>query len=81
MHGGHRLDHRPLVHRLRAARVGGYRRSSTRASRPIPDAGRPWRIAERLDVNIFHTSPTAIRMLRKAGADEPARSTTTTSST
>ncbi len=22
-----------------------------------PDAGRPWRIAERLDVNIFHTSP------------------------
>src|SRR5947209_1288844 len=27
-----------------------------------PDAGRPWRIAERLDVNIFHTSPTAIRM-------------------
>ena len=30
-----------------------------------PDAGRPWRIAERLDVNIFHTSPTAIRMLRK----------------
>src|SRR6267378_3513148 len=37
----------------------------------FPDAGRPWRIAERLDVNIFHTSPTAIRMLRKAGGDEP----------
>jgi acetyl-CoA synthetase len=36
-----------------------------------PDAGRPWRIAERLNVNIFHTSPTAIRMLRKAGPDEP----------
>jgi len=36
-----------------------------------PDAGRPWRIAEQLDVNIFHTSPTAIRMLRKAGAQEP----------
>ena len=32
-----------------------------------PDAGRVWRIAERLDVNIFHTSPTAIRMLRKSG--------------
>ncbi|HEY4635104.1 MAG TPA: AMP-binding protein, partial [Rhodospirillales bacterium] len=31
-----------------------------------PDAGRPWRIAERLDVNIFHTAPTTIRMLRKA---------------
>ena len=39
----------------------------------FPDAGRPWRIAERLDVNIFHTSPTAIRMLRKAGADEPGK--------
>ena len=39
----------------------------------FPDVGRPWRIAERLDVNIFHTSPTAIRMLRKAGADEPKK--------
>jgi acetyl-CoA synthetase len=38
-----------------------------------PDAGRAWRIAERLDVNIFHTSPTAIRMLRKAGPDEPKK--------
>jgi acetyl-CoA synthetase len=38
-----------------------------------PDAGRPWRIAERLNVNIFHTSPTTIRMLRKAGPDEPAK--------
>src|SRR5579883_3458336 len=39
----------------------------------FPDAGRVWRIAERLDVNIFHTSPTAIRMLRKAGPDEPSK--------
>jgi len=38
-----------------------------------PDAGRPWRIAERLDVNIFHTSPTAIRALRRNGPDEPAK--------
>ncbi len=38
-----------------------------------PDAGRPWRIAERLDVNIFHTSPTAIRALRRDGPDEPAK--------
>jgi acetyl-CoA synthetase len=38
-----------------------------------PDAGRPWRIAERLDVNIFHTAPTTIRMLRKAGPDEPQK--------
>ena len=27
-----------------------------------PDPGRPWRIAERLGVNIFHTAPTTIRM-------------------
>jgi len=38
-----------------------------------PDAGRPWRVAQRLDVNIFHTSPTAIRMLRKAGPKEPQK--------
>src|SRR5215470_7555956 len=38
-----------------------------------PDAGRAWRIAERLDVNIFHTAPTTIRMLRKAGPDEPPK--------
>ena len=38
-----------------------------------PDAGRTWRIAERLNVNIFHTSPTAIRMLRKTGQDEPSK--------
>ena len=36
-----------------------------------PDGGRPWRIAERLGVRIFHTSPTAIRMLRKVGPTEP----------
>ena len=38
-----------------------------------PDAGRPWRIAERLDVNILHTSPTAIRLLRKDGPEEPKK--------
>ncbi|MBU6470821.1 MAG: acetate--CoA ligase, partial [Gammaproteobacteria bacterium] len=36
-----------------------------------PDAGRPWRIAEELGVNIFHTSPTAIRALRRAGEEVP----------
>ncbi|HSI80917.1 MAG TPA: acetate--CoA ligase [Solirubrobacterales bacterium] len=36
-----------------------------------PDAGRPWRIAQELGVNIFHTAPTTIRMLRKLGPDEP----------
>jgi acetyl-CoA synthetase len=38
-----------------------------------PDAGRCWRIAEELDVNIFHTAPTVIRALRKVGPDEPAK--------
>src|SRR5581483_3257103 len=27
----------------------------------LPNAGRPWRIADRLGVNIFHTAPTSIR--------------------
>ncbi len=40
-----------------------------------PDAGRSWRIAQELDVNIFHTAPTAIRALRKLGPDEPAKYT------
>jgi len=38
-----------------------------------PDPGRPWRIAEQLGVNIFHTAPTTIRMLRKVGPDEPKK--------
>jgi acetyl-CoA synthetase len=38
-----------------------------------PDAGRPWRIAERLGVNIFHTAPTTVRMLRKLGPEEPSK--------
>ncbi len=38
-----------------------------------PDAGRCWRIAQDLDVNIFHTAPTAIRALRKIGPDEPPK--------
>lgn len=39
----------------------------------VPDAGRPWRIAEKLGVNIFHTSPTAVRALRKADPDGPSK--------
>ncbi|HEU0248165.1 MAG TPA: acetate--CoA ligase [Gaiellaceae bacterium] len=40
-----------------------------------PDPGRPWRISERLSINIFHTAPTTIRMLRKLGPDEPTKYT------
>ncbi len=39
----------------------------------FPDGGRLWRIAEKLHVNIFHTAPTTIRMLRKAAPDEPKK--------
>ncbi|MCL6595218.1 MAG: acetate--CoA ligase [Firmicutes bacterium] len=38
-----------------------------------PDAGRPWRVAEALGVSVFHTSPTAIRQLRRDGPDEPQK--------
>src|SRR5665213_2672321 len=38
-----------------------------------PDAGRAWRIAERLGVTHFHTAPTTIRTLRKVGPDEPKK--------
>jgi acetyl-CoA synthetase len=38
-----------------------------------PDAGRAWRIAERLGVTTFHTAPTTIRTLRKVGPDEPKK--------
>jgi acetyl-CoA synthetase len=41
-----------------------------------PDATRPWRIAERFGVTVFHTSPTAIRLLRKLDPDGPGRHAT-----
>jgi acetyl-CoA synthetase len=34
-----------------------------------PHKGRIWEIAERYDVDIFHTSPTAVRMFMKWGAE------------
>lgn len=39
----------------------------------VPDAGRPWRIAEQYDVGVFHTSPTAVRALRRADPELPGR--------
>jgi len=36
-----------------------------------PHKGRIWEIAERYDVDIFHTSPTAIRMFMKWGGEYP----------
>jgi acetyl-CoA synthetase len=37
-----------------------------------PHKGRIWEIAERYDVDIFHTSPTAVRMFMKWGEEIPA---------
>ena len=45
---------------------------------PTYDAGRAWRIAEDLDVNIFHTAPTTIQPLRSPARKPP--STTSPSS-
>ncbi|WP_255150428.1 acetate--CoA ligase [Halorarius halobius] len=36
-----------------------------------PHKGRIWEIAERYDVDIFHTSPTAVRMFMKWGPEYP----------
>jgi acetyl-CoA synthetase len=36
-----------------------------------PDAARPWRLSESLGVTVFHTSPTAIRQLRKSLPEGP----------
>jgi len=72
VHGRHRLDHRPLLHRVRP-RCRSVPPGAVRGHAELPGRRRPWRIAERLGVNIFHTSPTAIRMLRKVGPDEPAK--------
>jgi len=41
----------------------------------VPDAARPWRIAETYGVGVFHTSPTAVRALRKADPELPKRHT------
>jgi acetyl-CoA synthetase len=38
-----------------------------------PDAGRCWKMVEEYKINQFYTAPTAIRLLHKMGADEPAK--------
>ena len=38
-----------------------------------PDAGRAWKMVEEYKINQFYTAPTAIRVLHKMGADEPAK--------
>jgi acetyl-CoA synthetase len=38
-----------------------------------PDSGRAWKMIEEHRVNQFYTAPTAIRLLHKMGADEPAK--------
>jgi acetyl-CoA synthetase len=38
-----------------------------------PDAGRAWKMVEAYKINQFYTAPTAIRVLHKTGAEEPAK--------
>ncbi len=38
-----------------------------------PDPGRPWRLAHRYGVRVFHTSPTALRALRRLAPEGPGR--------
>src|SRR5262249_23311055 len=77
VHGRHRVDHRPLLHRPPSAGSGPRPLGPTgviyEATPNSPDAGRPGRIAERLGVNISPPSPPSIRLLRKVGPDEPAK--------
>jgi acetyl-CoA synthetase len=39
----------------------------------LPDWGRLWRIADKFDVSVFYTAPTAIRMFKKMGAKWPEK--------
>ena len=38
-----------------------------------PHKGRTWEIAEKYDVDVFHTSPTAVRMFMKWGSTHPEK--------
>ena len=38
-----------------------------------PDSGRWWKTIEELKITLFYTAPTAIRMLKKIGHDEPLK--------
>ena len=51
-------------------------RSCSKACRPIPDAGRFWKIIQDHKVTIFYTAPTAIRALIKLGRRAARRNTT-----
>jgi len=63
-------DHRPLY--IVRNDVAGRNRVLYEGVPQFQMLGAPGAIAERLRVNIFHTSPTH-RMLRKAGGDEPQK--------
>ena len=68
--GRHRLGHRPLVHRLRAARQPHHQRHVRRHTR-LPDKDRLWEIIATYGVTIFYTAPTAIRAFMKWGGEYP----------
>ena len=73
VHGGYRLDHGTFIHRVRAAVSRRPRASCLRAFPTIRMLAGPGKSPSDSNVNIFHTSPTAIRMLRKSGPKEPEK--------
>ena len=71
MHRRHRLGHRPQLHRLRSALGRRDHRDVRRRARLPRSFDRFWRIIEKYRVNIFYTSPTAIRALIRQGDQWP----------
>ena len=77
-HGPYRLDHRSFLYCLRAAgarRLFGASSVVYEGLPTHPDAGRPWRIAEELDVKDLSTPPRPRygRFWWCAGPDEPTK--------
>ena len=71
--GRHRLDHRPQLHRLRAARRTARRPSSTRGRPTSRTRTAGGTIVERYGVTILYTAPTAIRAHMKWGPEHAAK--------
>ena len=69
VHGRHRLGHRPLVHRVRAAGEQGDR-GHLRGRHRLPGQGPMGTDCLKYRATILYTAPTAIRALMKYGHEE-----------
>ena len=70
VHGRHRLGHRALLHRVRAA-GNGATQVIYEGTPDTPHKGRWWEIVQRHRVTILYTAPTAIRTFMKWGDELP----------